>query len=123
MIPTLVTILMFQLGGEVISRALGLPLPGPVLGMVALVAAFLVAPRMAEVVRPTAQGLLAHLSLLFVPAGVGVVVHIGVLRTEAAAIALALVGSTLAAIAVGALTFAAVARLTEPDPAAEQADD
>jgi putative effector of murein hydrolase LrgA (UPF0299 family) len=111
MIPALSTILLFQLAGEVISRALALPLPGPVLGMVGLVAAFLMFPRLAEMVRPTAQGLLAHLSLLFVPAGVGVVAHFGVLAEQGPAIAVALVVSTVLAIAVGAFSFAVVARL------------
>ena len=112
MIPALVTLLGFQLAGEVASRALGLPLPGPVLGMVALVIAFSLWHALVEVVRPVAQGLLAHLSLLFVPAGVGVVAHLPVLAAEGPAIAVALVGSTILAIAVGALAFAGVARLT-----------
>jgi putative effector of murein hydrolase LrgA (UPF0299 family) len=113
MIPALVTLLVFQLFGEVVTRGLGLPLPGPVLGMVALVLTMLAFPKLAAAVRPTAQGLLAHLSLLFVPAGVGVVAHLGVLRQEGAALMLALIVSTVAAIAVGALTFTAVARLAE----------
>ncbi len=112
MIPALATILLFQLAGEVVARGLGLTLPGPVLGMVGLLAAFGLVPGLAAMVRPTAQGLLAHLSLLFVPAGVGVVAHMGVLRADGLALALALLVSTAAAIAVGALTFAAVARLT-----------
>lgn len=112
MIPALVTLLGFQLGGEVVSRALGMPLPGPVLGMVALVAAFAIWPALVDLVRPVAQGLLAHLSLLFVPAGVGVVAHLPLLAAEGPAIAVALVGSTVLAIAVGALAFAGVARLT-----------
>jgi len=118
MIPAIATILGFQLAGTVLSRAFALPLPGPVLGMVALVLTCTLAPRVGEAIRPTAQGLLQHLSLLFVPAGVGVVAHIGVLRDAGPALALALVVSTIAAIAVGALTFAAVARLTgnTPDP-------
>ena len=113
MIPALATILAFQLMGEVAARSLDLPLPGPVLGMVALVAAFLAQPRLARAVQPTAQGLLAHLSLLFVPAGVGVVAHFGVLRDAGPAIFLALLLSTAVAIGAGALAFAAVARLTE----------
>ncbi|WP_343116231.1 CidA/LrgA family protein [Ostreiculturibacter nitratireducens] len=112
MIPALATILAFQLAGEAAARAFDLPLPGPVLGMVALVAAFLASPRLAAAIRPTAQGLLAHLSLLFVPAGVGVVAHMGVLRDEGLGIFVALVVSTILAIAVGAVTFAAVARIT-----------
>ena len=61
--------------------------------------------------QPTAQGLLAHLSLLFVPAGVGVVAQIGVLGAHGGALLAALVISTVLAIAAGALTFVAVARL------------
>ena len=113
MIPALATILMFQLVGEVTARGLDLPLPGPVLGMVLLVAAFLASPRLAEFIRPTAQGLLSHLSLLFVPAGVGVVGHLGLLRDAGLEILAALIVSNILAIAVGALVFVGVARLTE----------
>lgn len=111
MIPALATILMFQLAGEVVSRALGLPLPGPVLGMVGLVIAFLLHPPLAEMVRSAAQGLLRNLSLLFVPAGVGVVANFSLLAEQGAAMAVAVVISTVLAIAVGAGTFVAVARL------------
>ncbi|MCR9150037.1 MAG: CidA/LrgA family protein [Rhodobacteraceae bacterium] len=112
MIPALAVILLFQLGGEALSRGLGLPVPGPVIGMVALVAAFAASPRLAALVRPVAQGLLAHLSLLFVPAGVGVVAHLPLLREAGGALLAALLLSTILAIAAGALTFVAVARLT-----------
>jgi holin-like protein len=129
MIPALVTLLGFQLAGEVLSRALALPLPGPVLGMLGLVAAFGLFPRLVELVRPTAQGLLANLSLLFVPAGVGVVAHLHELEVNALAIGLALVVSTPLAIVVGALVFTGVARLTEgravpaEDPAFAEVED
>lgn len=122
MIPALATILAFQLAGEVVARGLDLPLPGPVLGMVALVAAFLASPRLAEMIRPTAQGLLAHLSLLFVPAGVGVVAHLSVLRDAGVAIFVAIVVSTVLAIIAGALAFAAVARLTGDTNAKDHSD-
>ncbi|MBI1217305.1 MAG: CidA/LrgA family protein [Rhodobacteraceae bacterium] len=112
MIPALTLILCFQLAGEVISRALHLPLPGPVLGMAGLLAAMAIWPRVATQVRPVAQGLLGNLSLLFVPAGVGVVGHLDLLTTEGVPLVLALVVSSVLAITVGALTFRAVARLT-----------
>jgi len=112
MIHALALILTFQLGGEAAARALGLPVPGPVLGLAALVLALALLPRLAALIRPTAQGILAHLALLFVPAGVGVVGHLGTLGAEAGPLALALVGSTVLAIAVGAGVFVAVARLT-----------
>ena len=112
MIPALRLILGFQLAGEVLSRALHLPLPGPVLGMAGLLVALAVWPRIAILVRPVAQGLLGNLSLLFVPAGVGVVGHLDLLATEGVPLLAALIVSTVLAIAVGALTFRAVARLT-----------
>lgn len=122
LIPALITILTFQLGGEVVSRALHLPLPGPVLGMVALVVVFALSPRLLDLVRPVAQGLLANLSLLFVPAGVGVVAHLPVLAEAGPALAVALVVSTVLAIGAGAVVFAAVARLTG-NAAGEAGDD
>ena len=87
-------------------------MPGPVLGMVALTLALALSARLMALMRPLAEGILSHLSLLFVPAGVGVIGHLTALGAMGPALALAIVVSTAAAIAVGALTFAAVARLT-----------
>lgn len=112
MIPALSALLLCQLAGEVMARTFGLPLPGPVIGMALLLAGFALSPKLVETVRPLAQGILGHLSLLFVPAGVGVVGHLDRLGSAGVPILLALVVSTVLAIAVGALTFAAVARLT-----------
>jgi holin-like protein len=112
MIVHLAIILGFQLIGEVLARGLDLSVPGPVVGMVLLLLAFVLFPKAEAAIRPTAQGLLRHLSLLFVPAGVGVIGHLGALGSEGPAILLALVVSTIAAIAVGSLTFIAIARLT-----------
>lgn len=117
MAPALVIILSFQLVGEVASRALALPLPGPVVGLVLLLAAFRLWPPLAERLRGVIGGLLGHLSLFFVPAGVGVVAHLPLLRDQAAAVVLAVAGSTLLALAAGAWAFVAVARLTGNDDA------
>ena len=118
MIRTLAIILSFQLGGEILSRALGLPLPGPVTGLVGLVLACILRPALADALRPAAGGLLAHLSLFFVPAGVGIVAHADLLREQGLGLAVALMGSTALAIAAGAWAFTVVARLTgssDPD--------
>ena len=112
MIQALALLLLFQLGGEATARGLSLPVPGPVLGMVALTLALALSARLMALMRPLAEGILSHLSLLFVPAGVGVIGHLTALGAMGPALALAIVASTAAAIAVGALTFAAVARLT-----------
>ena len=119
MITALSLILAFELVGEILSRALDLPLPGPVVGLCLLVAACIMHPALAARLRPTAQGLLSHLSLFFVPAGVGVVAHLPVLQEHGIGLALAIMGSTVLAIAAGALAFQWVARWTGTvDPSA-----
>ena len=112
MVPALAIVLGFQLVGEVISRGLGLPLPGPVVGLVGLVVAFRLVPGLAERLRAVITGLLGHLSLFFVPAGVGVIAHLPILREQGLALGAAFVGSTLLALAAGAWAFVLVARLT-----------
>lgn len=111
MIHALVILLACQLAGEAATRSLGLPFPGPVVGMVLLVAGLSLIPPLAGLMRPVTAGILGHMSLLFVPAGVGVVGHFAALGGQGGTLMLALVVSTVLAIAVGALTFAGVARL------------
>lgn len=103
MLRNLTALLACQLAGEIIVRAAGLPVPGPVAGM-ALLFCGLVARGASEGLAGTANGLLNHLALLFVPAGVGVVDHLGLIEDEWRPIAGALLVSTLVTIAVtGAL--------------------
>jgi len=115
-------LLVYQLVGEVISQCLGLPLPGPVVGMALLFATLLVRGKLADGLRDTADGLLRHLSLLFVPAGVGVILHLHLIQSEWKAISAALIVSTVATIAVTALVMVGLARLTN-DTGAEMKDD
>ncbi|WP_347139488.1 CidA/LrgA family protein [Paracoccus sp. SSK6] len=112
MIVALSLILAFELVGEILSRVGNLPLPGPVVGLCLLVASCVLRPALADRLRPTAQGLLANLSLFFVPAGVGIVSHWPTLRDQGIGLAVAILGSTVLAIAAGALAFQAVARWT-----------
>lgn len=74
----LMWLLVFLALGELLGWALSLPLPGSVLGMVLMTGALRWA-RVREPVTICADMLLTHLSLLFVPAGVGVMVHMGLL--------------------------------------------
>lgn len=105
-----------QLVGQVVVTALGLALPGPVLGMALLAGLMLVFPALYGIVRGLAEGLLAHLSLLFVPAGVGVVAHLPLLGDSGVALLLALVVSTIAGLVTSVLVFAGVLRLVERRP-------
>jgi putative effector of murein hydrolase LrgA (UPF0299 family) len=104
-------LLCYQLAGEVLVVALGLPLPGPVLGMLLLLATLVLRASTAATVEAPAEGLLGHLSLLFVPAGVGVMVHGQRLGGEWLPIVVALVVSTLLTLLAVAWTMRAMVRL------------
>jgi len=112
MIIHLTILLGFQLFGEVAARALSLTLPGPVIGMTALFLSCIAIPRLATYIMPTTTVLLAHLSLLFVPAGVGVIGHLDKFGSDGLALGAAIIGSTVLAIVAGVLTFIGVRRLT-----------
>ncbi len=100
MLAYLTLIFSCQLAGELLSTALGLPVPGPVAGMALLLAELLIYGTIPDELGALADALLSNLSLLFVPAGVGVMLHAGLIGRDWLPIAVALVVSTLAAIAV-----------------------
>lgn len=110
MLSALTLILSCQLAGELVTRFLGLPVPGPVAGMVLLFSLLAIKGSVPEDVGAVADILLRHLALLFVPAGVGVMAHMGLLGQDWLPISVALVGSTLATIAVTALVMNRLAR-------------
>ena len=105
MLGALTVLLVYQLAGEVLVQLTGLPVPGPVVGMLLLFVTLLARGSAPASWRDTSQQLLSHLSLLFVPAGVGVMLHFGRLGSEWLALAVALVGSTVLTIAVTALVM------------------
>ena len=97
-------LLALQSVGELLSRGLALPFPGPVIGMLLL----LIALRFQAVREPVsvcADFLLAHLSLLFVPVGVGVMTHLGLLSQFGGRMLVVLIFSTLIGLAVTALVL------------------
>lgn len=105
MLGAITVLLVYQLVGEVLVQASGLPVPGPVVGMLLLFLTLVARRGVPETFRNTAQQLLSHLSLLFVPAGVGVMLHFGRLGEEWLALVAALVASTVITIAVTALAM------------------
>ena len=97
-------LLLCQTAGELLARLLQLPLPGPVLGMLLLLVA-LRWPQVRTPVGAVADALLAHLSLLFVPVGVGVMTHLGLLSQYGLRMLVAIVVSTWIGLAVTALVL------------------
>src|SRR5688500_10803745 len=75
MLLAITVLFLFQLVGELLVRWLGLPIPGPLIGMVLLFAALLLRRAVPEGLRETAGQLLQHLMLLFIPAVTGVMLH------------------------------------------------
>jgi holin-like protein len=114
MLNTLAALLVCQAVGEVLAFVVRLPVPGPVLGMALLLGFLLLRPTAIDALRPTSLDLLKHLSLLFVPAGVGVMLHVARLADEWLAVSVALVASTALAIAVTALVVQWTSRWFAP---------
>ncbi len=114
MLPSLTILLLCQLAGEVIARLFKLPIPGPVIGMMLLFAGLVIRRGIPENLEKTGTTLLSHLSLLFIPAGVGVTVHLKLLADEWLPIAVALVVSTVITLAVTGLVMQALARGKKP---------
>jgi holin-like protein len=108
-------LLVFQCLGEAVVRLAGWTLPGPVLGMALLFVVLVVRGPVPEALAAAADGLARHLSLLFVPAGVGVMLYVRQLADEWIPIAVALVVSTALAIAATAVVFAWLSRRMSRD--------
>jgi holin-like protein len=108
MILAILSLLSCQLLGEVVSRALGLPVPGPVLGMVFLAALLIWRGRLPDELGRAADFLLSHLALFFVPAAVGVIANGGRIAQEFLPLAASVLISTALALAVAAIVFQAV---------------
>ncbi|MGL4439946.1 MAG: CidA/LrgA family protein [Bosea sp. (in: a-proteobacteria)] len=124
MLHAILILLGCQLAGEVLARGLALPVPGPVIGMALLFAALQVRatlkPDSADIgalpLGAVAAFLLANLSLLFVPAGTGIIRQTEVLTAHGPGLIIALIGSTALTLVVTALVFVAVARRTDAKP-------
>jgi putative effector of murein hydrolase LrgA (UPF0299 family) len=117
MIAAVAALLVCQLLGEVLVRALALPLPGPVAGM-GLMFAILAwrgrgkpdAERIPVEIGRVADTLLRNLSLLFIPAAVGIVRYFGLLRQYGWIIVISVALSTAAALVVTVAVFRLAAR-------------
>jgi len=115
MTAALAGIFLCQLLGEALCRLFALPLPGPVVGMGLLFAYLLVRGGQGQNAAPKPLGaiadqLLGHLSLLFVPATVGMMRYFDILSANALLLAVTLLVSTALTLASTALTFRLLTR-------------
>ena len=120
MIVSFAALLLCQLAGEALARGLNLPAPGPVIGMALMIGVLALRERVSNVlpqeindggVERVSKNILAHLSLLFVPAGVGVVQNLDLFARHGFALAIALVVSTFLALVVTVGVFRLTSRL------------
>ena len=119
----LALLLLCQSAGEAIARAAHLPLPGPVIGLL-LLFALLQWPAVRAPAAAACEPLLQHLSLLFVPVGVGVITHLSLVAKYGGRMAAAIVLSTWTGMAVTALVLKVLlpkwhAAPAAPSPASE----
>ncbi|MEE3170190.1 MAG: CidA/LrgA family protein [Pseudomonadota bacterium] len=116
-------LLVYQLVGEVTVRLVGLPIPGPVLGMVMLFITLMIRGHTPASVDQASSALLSHLSLLFVPAGVGMMAHFGRIADEWLPITLALLLSTVITMVATALIMQLTSRWLVKDAPIEEGSD
>jgi holin-like protein len=118
-------LLALQALGELLGRALGLPIPGPVIGLLLLLVALRL-PSIQASVGEAANFLLSHLSLLFVPVGVGVMTHLGLLEAHGGRVVAVIVLSTWVGLGATAWTLHWLLRRqarTAPHPPADSDDE
>lgn len=105
MIQSLITLFAFQVLGETVAYLFNIPIPGPVFGMLFLFGYLILRGTNADRLVADTTDFLRHLSLLFVPAAVGIMLHFSRLGEEWLPIAVALVISTFASIIVTGLVL------------------
>tara|TARA_R110002074_G_C12286407_1_gene643661 strand:- start:304 stop:675 length:372 start_codon:yes stop_codon:yes gene_type:complete len=113
MLRALTLFLVCQLFGEFFVRVTAIQLPGPLVGMMILLVALFIwskgetpaAGRENAPIDRTAQMILGNLSLLFVPAAVGIVQHLPLLTDYTLALTLTILGSTLLTLLVTVAVF------------------
>lgn len=111
MLKGIIALLACLVAGETLSYLFALPLPGAVIGMaLALLALALRGGEPPAALREASQGLLQYLSLLFVPAGVGLILHLQRLREEWLALSASVVLGVLLTIALSALLLQKLVR-------------
>jgi holin-like protein len=113
MLKYLTAITLFDVAGDFIQSTARLPIPGPVIGMALLLLALIGKGSLPDGLDRAATGILSYLPMLFVPAGVGIMVHFDLIRAEWPAITVAIGLSSVLTIVVTATTMRSVERLQQ----------
>lgn len=122
MVEALSRVLLWLALGEALARGAGLPVPGPVVGLLLLYADLACAGGVPQPLAELADGGLRHLAVVFVPAGVAVTAHLDLLREDLLPILAAVVGGTLVTVALTAVVVERLACPGAPGPAPARPD-
>ena len=114
MIGALALLFVCQLAGEIVHRLAGLPLPGSVIGMLLLIAWLALAQKERPTLEAVSAWLTAHLSIMFVPAAVGLIEQGPALSRYGVGLVVATALSTVLTMAATALVFRWAARRSDP---------
>ena len=82
MLYAFLALLVLQWVGEVLVQALGLPLPGALVGALLLLVGLLLLGRLPKALEQTSGALLQNLMLLFIPIVAGVMLHFERIASE-----------------------------------------
>ena len=107
MLNSIFIILLFQLMGEFIQKFFEFSIPGPVIGLIFLLSVLLIIKKINKKHEAfdtnlviSAENLLSYLPLLFIPVGVGVVMHLSLLEENLVSVLLVIVFGTLLTLAL-----------------------
>ncbi|MGB0163364.1 MAG: CidA/LrgA family protein [Candidatus Puniceispirillaceae bacterium] len=120
MIYALCLLIGLQLAGTAFAGLLGLPVPGPVIGLLVLLVWLLAGGRRPAGLEAAAEGFIRYLPLLFVPAAVGLVQYLDLLSKQGLVLIVVIVLSTLAGLLATALMFTIVAGWLSPPDRSEK---
>jgi len=124
MLESIFFIFLFQLVGEMVQKYFALTIPGPVIGLVLLLTTLLLLGRnsssfkvkLEKGLTTTSEYLLGHLPLLFVPIGVGVVMHISFLEEQLLSVLLVIFVGTVLPVGFSAFVMEKIQnRVTRSD--------
>jgi holin-like protein len=107
MLNSIFTILLFQLIGEFIQKFTEISIPGPVIGLILLLGVLLIRakyfkeyPSIENSLVNFSERFLNYLPLLFIPVGVGVVMHLSLLEENLISVISIIVLGTLLTLAL-----------------------
>ena len=118
MLRSLFIIFFFQLLGEAIQKFFEINIPGPVIGLVLLLLVYIFFldsstqyKKIKKKISNTSHQIINYLSLLFVPIGVGVVMHINYLGDNLFQILAIIIFGTLATLVFTAFIMEKIIKL------------